>query len=158
MTQDAPTKKRGLAMWQKQLFYLSKKKGQPWLYDSLEKFPRCISNLASSFGLFFRETHFMRMMVPGSMPWFNEEGLWLSRVPTWILQKELLIFSTKNHTQPHVTILNHTQSIFGLSMISLSKSPDIFWSMKNGRDAEVVGGIQQLMLSQRNVEILVVLG
>ena len=56
-----------------------------------------------------------------------------------------------NHTQPHVTILNHTQySIFGLSMISLS--------MKNGRDAEVVGGIQQLMLSQRNVQILVVLG
>ena len=142
----------------KTTFLPLKKKGQPWLYDSLEKFPRCISNLASSFGLFFRETHFMRMMVPGSMPWFNEEGLWLSRVPTWILQKELLIFSTKNHTQPHVTILNHTQSIFGLSMISLSKSPDIFWSMKNGRDAEVVGGIQQLMLSQRNVQILVVLG
>ena len=54
MTQDAPTKKRGLAMWQKQLFYLSKKKGQPWLYDSLEKFPRCISNLASGFGPLFQ--------------------------------------------------------------------------------------------------------
>ena len=49
MTQDAPTKKRGLAMWQKQLFYLSKKKGTTlvvWFF-------REISQVHLKFGIKF---------------------------------------------------------------------------------------------------------